>query len=355
MTGITAANKVYDGGVSATVSTAALDQAYLEGTVGVVSNDSLTVSSTGVFADKNAASGKTVTLTSTYGGADVANYSITDQASTTADVTPRGLTIVGVSALDKFYDGSNVAFANVDSSTLSGLVAGDDILLSSSGVFLDAAVGGNKPVLLTNTLAGNDLSNYSVTNQDTTSASIFERVSIPVVPTATQTVVQFSPTTVRFVPQPVAVVSAAPAVTLPVSATSQLSSVADAGVSTTSTATAADAGTTATTATTTTTATTATTGTTATGTSPVASTPTATDSVAATVAEAVAQAVEATPASAATLPAAALSSLPTSVAQSIPAETLQAMSPAQVSSVLASLDSAQAAALTTEQAAQVGD
>ncbi|CAM8629973.1 Filamentous haemagglutinin, N-terminal [Burkholderiales bacterium] len=346
MSGITASGKVYDGGVSATVSTAALTQSYLEGTVGVVSGDSLTVTATGVFANKNAAPGKTVTLTSSYGGSDVANYDITDQASTTADVTPRGLTIVGITALDKFYDGSNVAFANVGSSTLSGLVAGDDVSLSSSGVFLDAAVGGNKPVLLTNTLAGNDVSNYSVTNQDTTLASIFDRVTVPVVPTATQTVVQFSPTTVRFVPQPVAVTSAAPAVSLPVSATSQPAAVAaaaSAGAAASPSVAAAQ------------TATTVTAVTTAVGTSPALSSPTAPGSVAATVAEAVAEAVAATPASAATLPASALSSLPTSVAQSIPAETLQTMSPAQVSSVLAALDPAQASALTTEQVAQVGD
>ena len=45
--------------------------------------------------------------------------------------------------------------------------------------FLGCCRGGNKLVLLTNTLAA-PMFNYSVANQDTTSASIFDRVSVPV-------------------------------------------------------------------------------------------------------------------------------------------------------------------------------
>jgi Xaa-Pro aminopeptidase len=43
-----------------------------------------------VFSDKNAATGKTVTLTSTNTGADVGNYIITDQATVLADITKAG-------------------------------------------------------------------------------------------------------------------------------------------------------------------------------------------------------------------------------------------------------------------------
>ncbi len=38
----------------------------------------------------NAGTGKTVTITSTYSGADVNNYSITDHPTTTADVATKG-------------------------------------------------------------------------------------------------------------------------------------------------------------------------------------------------------------------------------------------------------------------------
>jgi hypothetical protein len=80
VSGITARNKVYDGNTAATVSTAAVSYS------GLVSGDALAVSATGTFTDASVATGKTVLLSSSYSGADVGNYSITDQASTTADI-----------------------------------------------------------------------------------------------------------------------------------------------------------------------------------------------------------------------------------------------------------------------------
>ncbi len=82
VSGISASDKVYDGTTSATVSTASVSLG------GLVSGDVLTVSATGALADENVASGKTVALTSSYGGADVGNYAITNQVSTRANITP---------------------------------------------------------------------------------------------------------------------------------------------------------------------------------------------------------------------------------------------------------------------------
>ena len=55
-------------------------------------NDNLTVASSGTFSDKNAATGKTVTLANTLTGADFGNYTVTDQTSTTANITPKAIT-----------------------------------------------------------------------------------------------------------------------------------------------------------------------------------------------------------------------------------------------------------------------
>lgn len=55
-----------------------------------MSGDDITV--TGRFTDKNAGSGKTVNLA--FGGADAGNYSIRGQSTTTADITPRPITVV---------------------------------------------------------------------------------------------------------------------------------------------------------------------------------------------------------------------------------------------------------------------
>ena len=80
VSGIVAANKVYDSGLTTTISTAAAVY------TGLVSGDDFSVAATGLFADKNVADGKTVTLSSTYSGASIGNYSITSQASTIANI-----------------------------------------------------------------------------------------------------------------------------------------------------------------------------------------------------------------------------------------------------------------------------
>jgi hypothetical protein len=63
------------------------------GAAGWLAGDTVTVSASGLFDNKNVGTGKTVTLTSSYGGADAGNYSITDQTTTTADITPALLTV----------------------------------------------------------------------------------------------------------------------------------------------------------------------------------------------------------------------------------------------------------------------
>jgi filamentous hemagglutinin family protein len=80
VSGIVAANKTYDGGTTATVSTAGV---VLDGRIGA---DSVSVASTGVFADAEAGAGKTVLLTNRYGGADAGNYTIVDQATALASI-----------------------------------------------------------------------------------------------------------------------------------------------------------------------------------------------------------------------------------------------------------------------------
>ena len=51
---------------------------------GLISGDDFSGSYTGTFNNANVGSGKTVTISSTYSGDDVSNYSVTDQSSTTA-------------------------------------------------------------------------------------------------------------------------------------------------------------------------------------------------------------------------------------------------------------------------------
>ncbi|MGC1172853.1 beta strand repeat-containing protein, partial [Polaromonas sp.] len=166
ISGITASDKVYDGSNAATVNTAGASYA------GLVTGDALTVSATGSFGDKNVGNGKTVTLASSYGGADVGNYTITGQASTTANITPKALTVGGITAADKIYDGTNAATVNTTGATYAGLVSGDALTVSATGSFGDKNAANGKTVTLASSYSGADAGNYSITGQGTTTASI---------------------------------------------------------------------------------------------------------------------------------------------------------------------------------------
>jgi autotransporter-associated beta strand protein len=137
--------------------------------------DDVTVSATGTFADKNVGTGKVVTLSETTGGADVANYTITNQGTTTADITPAALTIGGITAINKTYDGNTAATTDVSRATFAGLVTGDVVTVSATGTFADKNVGDGKAVSLTETNAGADVANYTITNQGTTTANITKK------------------------------------------------------------------------------------------------------------------------------------------------------------------------------------
>jgi len=159
LSGITAGNKVYDGGVSAEVSVTGASFG------GMIAGDELTVSSNGVFDNKNVGEGKTVTLTNVLGGADLGNYTVTDQDTTTADITAKELTITGVTASNKVYDATTDATV-AGTASLTGIVAGDVVSWDDSGItgtFVNKNVGIEKAVLISGlSLSGADASNYSV-------------------------------------------------------------------------------------------------------------------------------------------------------------------------------------------------
>jgi filamentous hemagglutinin family protein len=169
VSGITAADKVYDGTTAATVSaTGAVVQ-------GVVAGDDVRVASTGTFADKNAGSAKTVTLANTYGGADAGNYAIAGQSSATASITPKVLTVSGITAADKVYDGTTAATVSTTGAVVQGLVAGDDVRVTSTGTFADKNAGNAKTVTLANTYGGTDVGNYAIEGQSSATASITQK------------------------------------------------------------------------------------------------------------------------------------------------------------------------------------
>ena len=172
VSGITASNKTYDGNAIAALSTASASYD------GLISGDDLTVSASGAFSNKNVGTGKTVTLTSSYSGDDISNYSITDQSSTTANIIAKALTVSGITASNKTYNGNTSATIDVSSASYSGLISGDSISVASTGVFDNKNVGTGKTVTLTSSYSGDDISNYSITDQSSTTANIAQLSSV---------------------------------------------------------------------------------------------------------------------------------------------------------------------------------
>ena len=158
--GITAANKAYDGGTDATVNASGANFA------GIVSGDNLTISVTSAtFDNANVGENKTVTLTlGTLGGTSVGNYKLAttgNQATTTANITAREVTLTGgINATDRSYVKDNTTVALTKGTlTFTGLQGGEtlDVNIPATGTISDADAGNGKTV----TYSGVTLANGS--------------------------------------------------------------------------------------------------------------------------------------------------------------------------------------------------
>ncbi|MDI1236879.1 MAG: YDG domain-containing protein, partial [Polaromonas sp.] len=102
------------------------------------------------------------------------NYSVTQPTSVTGDITAKALTVTGMAATAKTYDGNTTAA--LTGGALSGLVTGETLSFSGqSGAFNNKNAGSNKAVTVTGlTLAdGSGLaSNYSVTQPTSVTGDI---------------------------------------------------------------------------------------------------------------------------------------------------------------------------------------
>ena len=151
----TVSDKVYDGGTVATVSAVALS--------GVVSGDSVGTSATGAFDTKNAGTGKTVTVSGvSLTGGDAGNYTVSSTTTSgTASITPKSLTVGGAAVADKTFDGTLPA--QVLGISLTGVVSGDNVAATGSGLFSDLNVGKDKLVQVSSiALNGADAGNYQL-------------------------------------------------------------------------------------------------------------------------------------------------------------------------------------------------
>jgi pimeloyl-ACP methyl ester carboxylesterase len=173
VTNLLALDNVYDGTTNATLD------ATNAGLAGVLNGDDVTlVTSNAVayFADKNVGTNKPVTVTGlALGGAAAANYTLMDPTNVTADITVAELTVDGVTAASKVYDGTTNAQLN-GTATLNGEVSGDDVSLvtdSVSAAFAGPNVGTGISVTVSGyDLTGADAGNYTLTQPTGLTADI---------------------------------------------------------------------------------------------------------------------------------------------------------------------------------------
>ena len=166
VTGETAANKVYDGTTTATLSGGVLS--------GVFAGDAanLTLTEAGLFVSKNAGTGIAVTVADILGGTAAGNYTLTQPAGITANITPLAVTVTGEAAANKVYDATTTA--TLSGGTLNGVLAGDasTVNLVQSGNFATKNIGTGIAVTATDSLTGANALNYTVTEPTGLTANI---------------------------------------------------------------------------------------------------------------------------------------------------------------------------------------
>ncbi|MAJ13803.1 MAG: hypothetical protein CMN44_02375, partial [SAR116 cluster bacterium] len=168
-----ASNKVYNGNNTATTTLTFS---------GLIGSETLgqTVGST--FNNKNVGTSKTVTVNSitlsngSNGGLG-ANYSISPGQTTNANVTAKSLTVSGITASNKTYDGNSNATVNL---SLSGFVGSETLNVTNISSFPNKNVETGKTatvnsITLTDGTNGGLASNYSINPGQTVTATIIAK------------------------------------------------------------------------------------------------------------------------------------------------------------------------------------
>ena len=168
---ITVSPKVYDGTTTATLTSETL--------IGVIGGDVVSLTGgTASFVSKNVGTDQMVTVTGlSLNGAAAGNYQLDSTTATTmATITPATVSVTGITAANKVYDATTAATLNFNAAVLVGVLAGDTLTLDTigaTGTFASPNAGSNIVVTVSGlTLGGPQASDYTLTRQPTTTASI---------------------------------------------------------------------------------------------------------------------------------------------------------------------------------------
>ncbi|MFN4167468.1 MAG: beta strand repeat-containing protein [Pannonibacter phragmitetus] len=181
VSGLSAQSKVYDGGDAATLDASG---AVL---TGFVSGDALTLTGSAAFLDPSAGTNKDISVFGlALAGADAGNYELANalgnsfNVSTAAAITPKALTLTGVSGLTRIYDGTTAVTLDLTGAQLGGTILGDDVTLASAlGLYADKTAGTGKEISLSGyLLSGLAAGNYTLTITPGTVTGTVERAVI---------------------------------------------------------------------------------------------------------------------------------------------------------------------------------
>jgi trimeric autotransporter adhesin len=184
LSGISAVSRVYDGTRNVAIVVA--------GNAGVgggnfVPGDDVSIAlpsggiSAGTMADKNVGNDKAVVISGLQlNGTDAGNYVVTGTAGVTVNITPLAVTLDGVRAVNRSYDGTTAVAIDTSGGRVLGTIAGDDVALRTSGVagaLADKSAGDGRAVSVSGlALIGTDAGNYSASGGTGLTVNIARRV-----------------------------------------------------------------------------------------------------------------------------------------------------------------------------------
>ena len=117
-------------------------------------------------------------INGSHAGVDKDNYTITLGTANSYVVGKQAITVTNISASNKEYNGNTEATIDVSLASFTDLVDGDTVTVSATGTFSDKNVDTGKIVTLSETYAGTDRNNYTITSQGSTTANITQLASV---------------------------------------------------------------------------------------------------------------------------------------------------------------------------------
>jgi YDG domain len=167
VSGASVTSKVYDGNSTLTLVGATLN--------GILSPDVVTLAGGATFSSSNVGNNIAINTSSLIlGGADAGNYFALPIVGLTGNITAKPLTITGLTANNKVFDGTTTA-SLFGTAVLNGAVLTDNVSLSgtANATFNNRNIGTVKPITITGySLTGLQSGNYSVSQPTGLTANI---------------------------------------------------------------------------------------------------------------------------------------------------------------------------------------